>query len=142
VVTRFGVEAWLADAVAQLPAPARVTMSSCAAQLNGPRQALTQALRNLVRNALEAAPPPGVVQVVARREGGLLLVEVVDSGKGCEPALLARVGEPFFTTKEPGQGMGLGVFLARTLAEQLGGSLAFESTLGRGTTARFALPLH
>jgi two-component system sensor histidine kinase RegB len=54
--------------------------------------------------------------------------------------LLARVGEPFFTTKQPGQGMGLGVFLARALCERLGGSLDFDSKPGRGTVARVVLP--
>jgi two-component system sensor histidine kinase RegB len=57
------------------------------------------------------------------------------------PETLRRVGEPFFTSKEPGHGMGLGVFLTRTLAERLGGSLTFESTQGAGTRAIFELPL-
>lgn len=54
---------------------------------------------------------------------------------------LRRIGEPFFTTKEPGKGMGLGTFLVRTLAEQLGGRLTFESAPGEGTTATFELPV-
>jgi two-component system sensor histidine kinase RegB len=51
------------------------------------------------------------------------------------PEVLSRVGEPFFSTKGPGHGLGLGVFIARTLAEQMGGRLTFESSPGRGTTA-------
>ena len=55
--------------------------------------------------------------------------------------VLARVGEPFFTTKEPGQGMGLGLFVARALCEQIGGRLEIESIEGRGTTVRMNVPL-
>jgi two-component system sensor histidine kinase RegB len=54
--------------------------------------------------------------------------------------MLTKIGEPFFTTKAPGQGMGLGVFLARALCERLGGSLELSSQPGRGTLARVLLP--
>ena len=56
------------------------------------------------------------------------------------PEVMARAGEPFFTTKDPGQGSGLGLYIARTLAEQLGGALELLSQPGRGTTARITLP--
>ena len=55
--------------------------------------------------------------------------------------MLARAGEPFFTTKPPGQGLGLGLFLARSLAEQLGGRFAIDSLPSRGTTVQMILPL-
>jgi two-component system sensor histidine kinase RegB len=141
-VTRFPVQAWLLDAVAELTERARVVVPEAAGlEVVGPRAALTQALRNLVKNALEASPAPAEVRLSARREASLVVVEVADRGAGLPPAVLARVGEPFFTTKEPGRGMGLGVFLARALAEQLGGRLAFDSQEGRGTVARLQVPL-
>jgi two-component system sensor histidine kinase RegB len=55
--------------------------------------------------------------------------------------VLRRVSEPFFTTKEPGKGMGLGTFLVRVLAERLGGRLTYSSMPGRGATAGLELPL-
>jgi two-component system sensor histidine kinase RegB len=57
------------------------------------------------------------------------------------PDVLRRAGEPFFTTKGPGKGMGLGLFLSRALAEQLGGELELVSTQGEGTRARLSLPM-
>jgi len=56
------------------------------------------------------------------------------------PDVLARVGEPFFTTKGPGEGMGLGLFLTRALAEQLGGGFQIVSRPGAGTQASIDLP--
>ena len=69
-----------------------------------------------------------------------LVIEVTDRGEGMSAEALARAGEPFFTTKPVGRGMGLGLFLARTLATQLGGSLDLDSTLGKGTRATCRLP--
>lgn len=53
---------------------------------------------------------------------------------------LRRIGEPFFTTKDPGKGMGLGSFLAGAIAEQLGGRLFYQSTPQKGTLAVFEIP--
>ncbi len=53
---------------------------------------------------------------------------------------LARAGDPFFTTKEPGRGMGLGLFLARSVVERLGGTLRLESVLQQGVTVTMELP--
>ena len=57
------------------------------------------------------------------------------------PEVLARVGEPFFTTKEVGQGTGLGLFLTRSVIERLSGSMEIDSTLGQGTTVAIELPI-
>ena len=65
---------------------------------------------------------------------------VEDDGPGMTPEVLARVGEPFFSTKGPGAGLGLGVFIARSLCEQMGGRLTLESSPGVGTTARARIP--
>jgi two-component system sensor histidine kinase RegB len=139
-LTRFPVSSWLEEAAASLQQRERVTLVACGDELSGPRSALTLALKNLIKNGLEASPEGGKVCVTARAEVDRLEVEVVDEGHGLSAQALQRVGEPFFTTKEPTHGMGLGVFLARTLVEQLGGSLRFESKERRGTTVRLQLP--
>ena len=74
-------------------------------------------------------------------EQAVVRFEVRDEGGGMAPDVLARAGNPFFTTKEPGRGMGLGLFLARTVLAKLGGRLEIESREGAGTSVLFELPL-
>ncbi len=108
-----------------------------------PRQALVRALLSLLRNALDASPEGAGVRLEVEAGVGsdsTLIVTVRDGGCGMTPDVLARVGEPFYTTKPPGQGLGLGLFLVRQLAEQLGGRFSIESLPSRGTTARMILP--
>jgi C4-dicarboxylate-specific signal transduction histidine kinase len=69
-------------------------------------------------------------------------ITVEDDGSGMSPTTLAQLGEPFFTTKGPEYGLGLGVFLARELAEGLEGSLHYAARTPRGTVATFAWPDH
>lgn len=100
---------------------------------------LKEAVLNLVLNALEATPRGGAVRVSWERSEGALAVTVEDTGRGMSEAVGRRVGEAFFTTREGGTG--LGVRLARRVAEEHGGSLVFESAPGRGTRARLTLGL-
>jgi len=105
-----------------------------------PRRSIEQALVALVRNAFEASDSESEVRLLIRHSGDVVQFVVMDHGKGMSPETLRRVGEPFFTTKQPGCGMGLGIFLVRTLSEQLGGRLNFESSPNAGTTAILELP--
>jgi two-component system sensor histidine kinase RegB len=106
-----------------------------------PVEAARQALNALVKNALDASAGGQPVSLSAERIGGAVTFTVTDSGCGMSPATLNRIAEPFFTTKAPGSGMGLGTFLARVFAERLGGTLTFESETGKGTRAVLELPL-
>lgn len=105
------------------------------ATLRAPRSALAQALVNLVRNGLAAAPARSRLSLDASVQSGDVRFEVRDAGVGMEPEVLARAGEPFFSTRPAGSGMGLGLFLSRAVAERLGGRLSLESDPGRGTRA-------
>lgn len=109
--------------------------------LRVPMRPLEVALRSLIENAQQASPVDAPVTIRAREAGRAVAIEISDRGEGMPPEVLARVGEPFFTTKEPGRGMGLGVFLARSVVEQLRGELAIESRPQHGTTVRFEVPL-
>jgi len=106
-----------------------------------PPDATLQALTALVRNALDASDGSQAVRLSAECVAGKLRFTVQDSGCGMPRATLDRVAEPFFTTKPPGRGMGLGTFLVRAYAESLNGSLEFESDAGAGTKAILELPL-
>jgi two-component system sensor histidine kinase RegB len=117
--------------------PAQVTLPTLAI----PRHAVLQALVALVKNALEASEPETPVQVQVHPAGEFVRFVVTDHGRGMPSEMLRRIGEPFFTTKEPGKGMGLGTFLVRTLAERLGGRLTFQSSQNTGTTAVLELPM-
>jgi two-component system sensor histidine kinase RegB len=106
-----------------------------------PAETTRQILAGLVKNALDASAPGQTVELTAASRNNRLSFTVRDRGQGMTAQTLAHLGEPFFTTKEPGHGMGLGTFLARVFAENLHGSLEFESTAGVGTIAVLELPL-
>lgn len=108
--------------------------------LSGSLGAVSQALRNLLSNALEASEPSGLVRLSVAQTNGELTLRVEDDGPGMPASVLARAAEPFFTTKPRGRGMGLGLFLAQSVAEQMGGRLELSSSLGKGTVAVLVLP--
>jgi PAS domain S-box-containing protein len=83
----------------------------------------------------------GAVRPRSLRTGDYICLSVTDTGTGMPPEVLARVTEPFFTTKEQGKGTGLGLAMARGFAEQSDGGLHIESALGRGTTVTLSLPV-
>ncbi|HUA21461.1 MAG TPA: ATP-binding protein [Bryobacteraceae bacterium] len=107
-----------------------------------PVRATVQSLVALVQNALDASSGTSAVTISARTNDSLLVIAVRDQGHGMPASVLRRIAEPFFTTKEPGKGMGLGTFLVRTFAESLGGRVSFDSVPGKGTTVTVELPLH
>lgn len=101
-------------------------------------QRLKEALFNLVGNAIEACGPGALVEVAIERGSDGAHLRVRDTGRGMSPEVLARVGTPFYTTRE--DGTGLGVVLARAVFEQHGGTLQYTSAPGEGTTVVGVLP--
>ncbi len=111
------------------------------AHLRVPGQALAQALRGIVQNAVDASPGDSPIQIAADCDGRYLQITVKDSGQGMTREVLQRAGEPFFTTKEPGNGMGMGLFLARSVIERIDGQIDIQSAAGEGTTVKVTLPI-
>ena len=119
----------------------RVDSAVGSCQLRVPKTGLAQALAGIVQNSLDATEPDGNVEIFGKLEQKDLVLLIQDHGPGMTAEVLARAGEPFFTTKGPGSGMGLGLFLARSVVERLGGRFELQSTPGSGVTARIVLPL-
>ncbi len=118
----------------------RINCPSDIKSVRAPSRALEQALLVLVRNAFDASPPNAHVALDVTRQQGHIRFDIRDRGCGMSDDLLRRAGEPFFTTKEPGKGMGLGLFLVRLVAERCGAAFSLNSRLGEGTTCVFELP--
>jgi signal transduction histidine kinase len=103
---------------------------------------MQQVIRNLWQNALDAVEPGGHVRVRTRLDGQVVVLEVQDDGSGINREDLRRIFTPFFTTKDPGKGMGLGLAIAHQVVSQAGGVISVESLPGKGTAFRVRLPVH
>jgi signal transduction histidine kinase len=111
--------------------------------LTGNSQKIEQVLVNLLINAAQAIPEGrrGLIRAVTRSEGGTLVIEVADNGKGMAERTVKRIFEPFFTTRRANGGTGLGLAIAYRIIEEHGGSIAVTSKLDVGTTFRISLPI-
>ncbi|MFT5685154.1 MAG: signal transduction histidine kinase [Myxococcota bacterium] len=108
------------------------------------RDALSQALLNLVRNATQAIPAgnpcKNAITISAKQSGGMITIAVADTGAGIPGVLRDRIFEPFYTTRPPGDGTGLGLPLARDILRRHGGDLRLASEPGAPTRFELLLP--
>ncbi|WIM06721.1 MAG: HAMP domain-containing histidine kinase [Candidatus Nitricoxidivorans perseverans] len=109
------------------------------ALLTGNRKALAGALTSLIENALQAVDTGGGIAVEAECHGDRVALSVRDNGRGMPPDVLARLFEPFFTTRSDGTGLGLAI--ARGVARAHGGGIDVRSEPGAGTEFVITLPL-
>jgi polar amino acid transport system substrate-binding protein len=110
---------------------------ACAANSN----AMRQILLNLLTNAVQAMPDGGELRLRTGRAGrDRIRLEVEDTGIGISAENLKNVFDPFYTTKAPGQGTGLGLSVVHSVVRRYGGDITVESTPGVGTTFRIELP--
>lgn len=119
--------------------PIRWQCDSHVGELLCSRDTLVGAILNLIENAIQASGGHVRLKVHLYTRENTLRLCVSDSGSGIDDAVLARLGEPFFTTKSTGTGLGLTVVKAVARAHQ--GELQLRSRLGRGTCAQVSLPL-
>jgi signal transduction histidine kinase len=140
-VCRQAVAACLA---AEADPPVTLTLDDAADDVQTDADRLRTVLVNLIANGRDAvraaARPPGEgqVSVGTRRASAAVMIEVVDTGTGIEPAMVGQVFEPYFTSRRKGTGLGLAI--ARNIIEGLGGTIELTSTPGAGTTVCITLP--
>jgi two-component system, sensor histidine kinase RegB len=103
-------------------------------------RAILRGVGVLLRNGFEASPEGSPVELHLSRGGGKVSICVRDFGHGMPPDVLKRAGEPFFTTKEMGRGMGMGLFLVKLVVDNHDGRLILASGTGKGTQATIEMP--
>jgi signal transduction histidine kinase len=102
---------------------------------------MEQLFLNLVLNAILAMPEGGTLTLRTRTLGARVIAEVADTGVGIPAELLDRIFDPFFSTREVGEGTGLGLAVSYAIVEAHGGSIEVRSTVGRGSTFKVVLPV-
>jgi signal transduction histidine kinase len=104
------------------------------------RTLIGRALTNIVDNAIHAMPRGGTITITARLDADVIAVHIVDTGVGMGPAAIARIFEPYFSTKATGTGLGLTI--AKRNVELSGGQITVRSAEGKGTAVTITLPIN
>jgi two-component system sensor histidine kinase BaeS len=115
-----------------------VTAPSTTLAIEGDLFALGRVLQNLLQNALQATPPSGSVWLTTREADGRAIIEVGDTGCGIAAERLPHVFDDYVTTKR--RGLGLGLAISRRIVEQLGGTIAVASEVGKGSVFTLSFP--
>jgi signal transduction histidine kinase len=101
---------------------------------------LNQVFLNLINNAAQAIESEGLVTVSTRAEGGMIVVDVADTGSGIAPEVLPHIFDDYFTTKPAGEGTGLGLPIARSIVQEHGGEITVDTRVGAGSVFSVRLP--
>ncbi len=98
-----------------------------------------QAFMNMIKNSIEALKTNGIVEIEAHAEEDMAVIRIADNGEGMEPEQIAKLGEPYYSTKT--KGTGLGLMVTYRIIEVMQGTLEFRSEKGKGTEAYARFPL-
>lgn len=101
--------------------------------IKGSEGKLHQAFLNILSNAIQAIPDEGTITVTTGQKGKKAIISIQDTGSGMSDELLARIRDPFFTTRAPGEGVGLGLFITQAIIEEHKGKMDVYSHPGEGT---------
>ncbi len=133
VITLLSTQAIMKNVVIESSVDPRGPMVNCE------KNQLKQVFVNIIKNAIEAMPNGGRLSITAETDSDMVCIQFSDEGEGIPEELIPKLGEPFFTTKEKGTGLGLLMSHRIILAHQ--GSIDISSAVGQGTTVRVALPV-
>lgn len=110
--------------------------------INTNEESLKHIFINLITNAVDSMPNGGIIEVTCINKGPVIQIDITDTGVGIEKHNLDNIFNPFFTTKNPGKGTGLGLFIVYNEVEKLGGSIKItRSEINKGTTFRIEIPI-
>ncbi len=105
-------------------------------------ESLKHVMINLINNAIDAMGEGGKLDINVAADDKVMVILVSDTGKGIDADTLANIFNPFFTTKEPGSGTGLGLYITYNEVQKMKGVINVDSTLGVGTTFTLIIPRH
>ena len=132
--------AWLGNQWQLDHVPVRRELSERPLVVMGLEHKLQQVFLNLLLNARDAMPKGGWLSVTTRVEGDRVIAEVADTGSGIPSEQIARIYDPFFTTKTIGRGTGLGLSITYGIVREHDGTILCDSAVGQGTRFTMALP--
>lgn len=102
---------------------------------------LHQAILNVITNSIQAISKNGIIKIRTEIKNNFIYIYISDNGVGIQKENLLKIAEPFFTTKDPGEGTGLGLSMAYNVIKEHNGSLDFQSEINIGTTVIIELPI-
>jgi C4-dicarboxylate-specific signal transduction histidine kinase len=103
---------------------------------------LHQVILNILSNAIQAIDEKGTITIITKLNSESIEIQIIDTGCGIIEENIKRVTDPFFTTKDPGKGIGLGLSIAHASIIKHNGELTINSLIGKGTTVTIILPLN
>jgi PAS domain S-box-containing protein len=110
-------------------------------EISAKSEDVQQAFFNVIRNGLQAMGRKGTLEIDSRSDGNLVSIQIRDTGAGIPANELAKIYDPFFTTKGPDEGEGLGLFVVQQIVRKYGGTIGFESEVGKGTLCTIEFPI-
>jgi signal transduction histidine kinase len=126
----------------ETPVELKVEVTEDACSLVGDAVQITRAIQNVIINAIQAsADNQGTVEVTCIRKDFYVDVRIADTGHGISPEQIAKIFDPYFTTKQGKSGTGLGLYITKKVVEDHNGSIKVDSTPEVGTTITIRLPL-